>query len=184
MLGGRARRRSASTFSAPQIRELERVARSLSVQTQAVEAVNGSTDLEDAFEKAKTWRADALVVLSNPLNLARPPIVADIRDLCRKFGDIPFVTQHDKNRVLGGPGGCLGAIRLAAGSNRERTGGSRTKACRAAAHCRFSKRVLMSQRAGLAERIAPVGERGAAATAVMTTRRRTNVASGIRARKR
>jgi hypothetical protein len=49
-------------INAPQIRELERVARSLSVQTQAVEAMNGPTDLEDAFEKAKTWRADGLTL--------------------------------------------------------------------------------------------------------------------------
>ena len=53
-----------------QLRELERVGRSLAVQTKAVEAAKNSADLDGAFEAAKNWRADGLIVLSNPLNLA------------------------------------------------------------------------------------------------------------------
>jgi putative ABC transport system substrate-binding protein len=56
-------------INAPQIRELERVAQSLAVQTRAVDVKN-ATDLDGAFDTAKNWRADALIVLSNPLNLA------------------------------------------------------------------------------------------------------------------
>src|SRR5260221_2625443 len=56
-------------INATQIRELERVARSLAVQIRAVDVKN-ATDLNDAFNTAKDWRADALIVLSNPLNLA------------------------------------------------------------------------------------------------------------------
>jgi putative ABC transport system substrate-binding protein len=56
-------------INATQIRELERVARSLAVQIRAVDVKN-ATDLEGAFDTAKTWRADALIVLSNPLSLA------------------------------------------------------------------------------------------------------------------
>jgi putative tryptophan/tyrosine transport system substrate-binding protein len=56
-------------INAPQIRELERVARSLAVQIRAVDAKN-ATDLDGAFNAAKNWRADALIVLSNPLSLA------------------------------------------------------------------------------------------------------------------
>jgi putative ABC transport system substrate-binding protein len=39
------------------------------VQIRAVEVKNAA-DLDDAFDSAKNWRADALIVLSNPLNLA------------------------------------------------------------------------------------------------------------------
>jgi putative tryptophan/tyrosine transport system substrate-binding protein len=56
-------------INAPQIRELERVAQSLAVQTRAVDVKN-ATDLDGAFDTAKNWRADALIVLSNPLSLA------------------------------------------------------------------------------------------------------------------
>jgi putative ABC transport system substrate-binding protein len=52
-----------------QIRELERVARPLALQIRAVDVKN-ATDLNDAFDTAKDWRADALIVLSNPLSLA------------------------------------------------------------------------------------------------------------------
>jgi putative ABC transport system substrate-binding protein len=57
-------------INALQLRELERVGRSLAVQTKAVEAAKNSADLDGAFEAAKNWRADGLIVLSNPLNLA------------------------------------------------------------------------------------------------------------------
>jgi putative tryptophan/tyrosine transport system substrate-binding protein len=56
-------------INAPQLRELERVSRSLGLQTQALE-LKSATNLEHAFDTAKNWRADALTVLSNPLNLA------------------------------------------------------------------------------------------------------------------
>jgi putative tryptophan/tyrosine transport system substrate-binding protein len=56
-------------INAPQLRELERVAQSLSMQTRVVE-VKSATDLDSAFDTAHNWRADALIVLSNPLNLA------------------------------------------------------------------------------------------------------------------
>jgi putative ABC transport system substrate-binding protein len=56
-------------INAPQIRELERVAQSLAVQTRAVDVKN-ATDLDGAVDTAKNWRADALIVLSNPLSLA------------------------------------------------------------------------------------------------------------------
>jgi putative tryptophan/tyrosine transport system substrate-binding protein len=48
-------------INAAQLRELELVALSLSMQTRAVDG---------AFDTAQNWRADALVVLSNPLSLA------------------------------------------------------------------------------------------------------------------
>ena len=56
-------------INSPQLRELERVAQSLSIQTRVVEVKN-ATDLDGAYDTAKSWRADALIVLSNPLNLA------------------------------------------------------------------------------------------------------------------
>ena len=56
-------------INAAQFRELARVARSLALQTQAVELKN-ATNLDVAFEAAKNWGADALIVLSNPLSLA------------------------------------------------------------------------------------------------------------------
>jgi putative ABC transport system substrate-binding protein len=56
-------------INAAQIRELERVARPLALQIRAVD-VKTATDLNDAFDTAKDWRADALIVLSNPLSLA------------------------------------------------------------------------------------------------------------------
>ena len=56
-------------INVPQLRELERVAQSLSMQTRVLE-VKKATDLNDAFGTAQNWRADALIVLSNPLSLA------------------------------------------------------------------------------------------------------------------
>jgi len=56
-------------INAAQLRELERVARSLSMQTRVAEVKN-ATDLAGAVDTAQNWRADALIVLSNPLNLA------------------------------------------------------------------------------------------------------------------
>src|SRR5438270_6191260 len=54
-------------INTPQIQELERVAQSLQMQTRVV-GVRKATDLDGAFDAAKNWRADALIVLSNPLS--------------------------------------------------------------------------------------------------------------------
>jgi putative tryptophan/tyrosine transport system substrate-binding protein len=64
-------------INAAQLRELERVAQSLAVQTRGVE-VKSAADLESAFDTAKSWRADALIVLSNPLSLAYRVAIADL----------------------------------------------------------------------------------------------------------
>ena len=56
-------------INAPQLRELARVASSLALETQAVE-FKSAVNLDGAFDAAKNWGADALLVLSNPLNLA------------------------------------------------------------------------------------------------------------------
>jgi len=56
-------------INATQMRELERVAGSLALQIRAVDVKNAA-DLNHAFDTAKDWRADALIVLSNPLSLA------------------------------------------------------------------------------------------------------------------
>src|SRR4030088_1948265 len=55
-------------INASQIRELERVARPLALQIRAVD-LKKATDLNDAFNTAKEWRADALIVLSSPLSV-------------------------------------------------------------------------------------------------------------------
>jgi putative tryptophan/tyrosine transport system substrate-binding protein len=69
-------------INATQIRELERVARSLAVQIRAVDVKN-ATDLDGAFDTAKIWRADAVIVLSNPLSLAYR---TQIGDFAKKAG--------------------------------------------------------------------------------------------------
>ena len=56
-------------INAPQLRELAQVAQFLAMQTQALE-LEDAVNLEGAFDLATNWRADALIVLSNPLNLA------------------------------------------------------------------------------------------------------------------
>jgi transposase len=56
-------------INASQLRQLNRVAGSLSVDIRAVD-VKSATDLDGAFDAAKNWHADALIVLSNPLSLA------------------------------------------------------------------------------------------------------------------
>jgi ABC-type uncharacterized transport system substrate-binding protein len=66
-------------INAAQIRELERVARSLVMQIRAVD-VKKATDLDGAFDTAKNWRADALIVLSNPLNLAYRTRIGDLAE--------------------------------------------------------------------------------------------------------
>ena len=71
-----------SDINAPQLRELKQVAQSLALQTQAVESKN-ATNLDGAFDAAKKWGADALIVLSNPLSLAYR---ARIGELAEKAG--------------------------------------------------------------------------------------------------
>jgi putative ABC transport system substrate-binding protein len=66
-------------INALQIRELERVARSLELQIRAVD-VRNATDLDGAFDTAKNWRADALIVLSNPLSLAYRTRIGDLAE--------------------------------------------------------------------------------------------------------
>ena len=66
-----------SAVNASQLRELRTVARSLAVQTQAVE-MKSSKDLESAFEAANKGRATALIVLSNPLTLASRTQIGDM----------------------------------------------------------------------------------------------------------
>jgi putative tryptophan/tyrosine transport system substrate-binding protein len=66
-----------SAVNASQLRELRMVARSLAVQTQALE-MKSSKDLESAFEAANKGRATALIVLSNPLPLASRTQIGDM----------------------------------------------------------------------------------------------------------
>ena len=66
-----------SNINAPQLRELKRVAQSLALQTQAVQ-LKDAANLEGAFESAKNWGADALIVLSNPLALAYRTRIAEL----------------------------------------------------------------------------------------------------------
>jgi putative tryptophan/tyrosine transport system substrate-binding protein len=84
-------------INAPQLRELERVSRSLALQTQVVELKN-ATNLDGAFDAAKNWRADALIVLSNPLNLAYR---TQIGELAAKAG-LPTIYLYRAHVDAGG----------------------------------------------------------------------------------
>src|SRR5947209_20101816 len=85
------------SINAPQLRELERVAQSLSMQTRVAE-VKSATDLDGAFDTAQNWGADALIVLSNPLNLAyRTQIAA----LAAKAG-LPTIYLYRAHVAAGG----------------------------------------------------------------------------------
>src|SRR5438105_824948 len=84
-------------INAPQIRELERVARSLAVQTRAVDVKN-ATHFDGAFEAAKNWHAEALIVLSNPLSLAYR---TQIGDLAKKTG-LPTINLYRAHVDAGG----------------------------------------------------------------------------------
>jgi putative tryptophan/tyrosine transport system substrate-binding protein len=64
-------------INASQVRELERVAQSLQMQTRVV-GMRKAADLDGAFDTAKNWRADDLIVLSNPLSLAYRTRIADV----------------------------------------------------------------------------------------------------------
>jgi putative tryptophan/tyrosine transport system substrate-binding protein len=84
-------------INAAQLRELERVAQLVALQTRAVELKN-PTDLEGAFSTAKNWRADALIVLSNPLSLAYR---TQIGDLAAKVG-LPTIYLYRAHVNSGG----------------------------------------------------------------------------------
>src|SRR6476620_6043674 len=69
-------------INASQLRELNRVAGPLSVDIRAVDVKN-AIDLDGAFQSANNWRADALIVLSNPFSLAHR---TQIKNLAEKAG--------------------------------------------------------------------------------------------------
>src|ERR1700732_317903 len=80
-----------------QIRELERVARSVAMQIRAVDVKNAS-DLDGAFDTAKNWHAHALIVLSNPLSSSYR---ARIGDLAAKAG-LPTIYLYRAHVDAGG----------------------------------------------------------------------------------
>ena len=84
-------------INATQIRELERVARPLALQIRAVDVKNAS-DLDGAFDTAKNWHADALIVLSNPLSSSYR---ARIGDLAAKAG-LPTIYLYRAHVDAGG----------------------------------------------------------------------------------
>jgi putative ABC transport system substrate-binding protein len=84
-------------INASQLRELYRVADSLAVQIRAVD-VKSATELDGAFDAAKSWRADALIVLSNPLSLAYR---TRIGDLAKKAG-LPTIYLYRAHVDAGG----------------------------------------------------------------------------------
>jgi putative tryptophan/tyrosine transport system substrate-binding protein len=86
-----------SNINAPQLRELKRVALSLALQTQAME-LNDAANLEAAFDSAKNWGADAVILLSNPLSLAYR---ARIAQLAAKAG-LPTIYLYRAHVDAGG----------------------------------------------------------------------------------
>jgi putative ABC transport system substrate-binding protein len=66
-------------INASQLRELNRVAGPLSVDIRAVDAKN-AIDLDGAFQGAKNWHADALIVLSNPFSLAHRTQIGNLAE--------------------------------------------------------------------------------------------------------
>jgi len=86
-----------SDINAPQLRELGRVAQSLALQTQAVE-LKDAANLDRAFNLAENWGANALIVLSNPLNLAYR---ARIGELAAKAG-LPTIYLYRAHVDAGG----------------------------------------------------------------------------------
>jgi putative tryptophan/tyrosine transport system substrate-binding protein len=70
---------------------------SLALQTQAVE-LKDAANLEGSFVSAKNWGADALIVLSNPLNLAYR---ARIAELAAKAG-LPTIYLYRAHVDAGG----------------------------------------------------------------------------------
>jgi putative ABC transport system substrate-binding protein len=86
-----------SDVNTSQLRELDRVARSLGLQTRAIE-FKASTSLESVFATAKGWRADALIVLSNPLNLANRTRIAELA----ASGSLPTIYLYRAHVDAGG----------------------------------------------------------------------------------
>src|SRR4051794_30649422 len=70
--------------------------------------MRNATDLDGAFETAKNWRADALIVLSNPLSLTYRTRIADI---ARNAG-LPTIYLYRPHVSAGGlrndPHACIG----------------------------------------------------------------------------
>jgi len=66
-------------INASQLRELNRVAGPLSLDIRAVD-VKSAVDLNGAFDAAKNWHADALLVLSNPLSLAHRTRIGNLAE--------------------------------------------------------------------------------------------------------
>jgi putative tryptophan/tyrosine transport system substrate-binding protein len=84
-------------INAPQIREVERIAQSLSMQTQIV-GMRNATALDDAFNTAVNWHADALIVLSNPLTLAYRTRIAEVAAKAR----LPTIYLYRLHVTAGG----------------------------------------------------------------------------------
>ena len=84
-------------INAPQIREVERIAQSLSMQTQIV-GMKNATALDDAFNTAVNWHADALIVLSNPLTLAYRTRIAEVAAKAR----LPTIYLYRQHVTAGG----------------------------------------------------------------------------------
>jgi len=84
-------------INAAQFRELARVAGNFALETQAVELKN-ATNLDDAFEAAKKWRADSLIVLSSPVSLAHR---VRIGELAAKAG-LPTIYLYRPHVSAGG----------------------------------------------------------------------------------
>jgi putative ABC transport system substrate-binding protein len=84
-------------INAAQFRELGRVADKFALETHAVELKN-ATNLDDAFEAAKKWRADSLIVLSSPVSLAHR---ARIAELAAKAG-LPTIYLYRPHVSAGG----------------------------------------------------------------------------------
>ena len=64
-------------INSSQLYELDKVARTIGLQTLAID-FTAATSLESAFAEAAHWGADALIVLSNPLNLANRVRIAEL----------------------------------------------------------------------------------------------------------
>jgi putative ABC transport system substrate-binding protein len=86
-----------SDINAPQIRELERIAQSLSMRTQIVGMKNDAA-LNDAFSTAANWHADAFIVLSNPLTLAYRTRIAEAAAKAR----LPTIYLYRAHVTAGG----------------------------------------------------------------------------------
>jgi ABC-type uncharacterized transport system substrate-binding protein len=67
----------SANVNASQLRELDRVAQAIGLQTLAID-FTADTSLESVFAAGKHWGADALIVLSNPLNLANRVRIAEL----------------------------------------------------------------------------------------------------------